>query len=1050
MSADVLPGRAAAPTAIRGRVSSGTVLAIASFGAFLAFLDATIVNVAFPSIRESFPDSTISNLSWILNSYNIVFAAFLVPFGRMSDLIGRRRAFVWGVLVFTVASVVCALAPSVTFLVGARVVQALGAAMLVPASLALVVSAFPAEHRTHAVGLWGASAALASGLGPPIGGLLVEIGDWRWAFLVNLPFGIAAWVLARRSLVESRAPGRRTLPDLGGAALFALGLGLLTLGIVQGDDWGWTSWSVIACFVVSAGLLVLFVFSSRRHRSPLLDPELLKIRAFKVGNVATIAAGIGFYAYLLTNILWLSYVWGYSVLRAGLALVPAALIAAVVAAVLGPIAAKRGYRLFIVPGALIWAGSYVWYATQVGTTPAFLSQWLPGQVLSGIGVGMTLPLLGSATLAAVPGGRYATASAVSSATRQMGGVLGIALLVVIIGTPTAATSVDSFREGWWMSVASFVAVAVIAAFLGRIEPASEEPDDPAARRIEIYLPTPALGGGPAPVAGPTSVSVAALPLFGRLPEEVRASLDATARERHLEAGALLFGAGDPADSVFVVRAGRLEVVVGDEVVRELGPGAVVGELALLTAGTRSASIRARRDSILSEVSRADFDAAMALDPSAYPALAAVLAEQLRDARPPAQPTGTRPVVVSVIGVHPGAPVEAVAAGLLAELRTRLRVDTLTEPSPQALERAEGSLDRVLLLAGADGAHRDFCLRQADHVVLVAAAGADVPEMGAIDREGVDLVLVGSRPVEDVVRAWCLALEPWQVSIVASSVPQEDLRALAARIGGWSVGMVMAGGGARGFAHIGVLQELSAAGILVDRVAGSSIGAIVAGAYASGIEPEMLQEVFYGEFVRGNPIGDYAVPVASLIKGRRTRKLLRNHLGGQEIQALARQFRCMSVDLMGRAPMEHRRGDLAEAVSASVSIPVLFPPMRHDNRLLVDGGVLDNLPVRLLTERDEGPNLAVNIAMGGGGGGRSARTGPPRMPSLGDTLLRVMMIGSGGAVQAARATGATVITPPPLGVGTLEWHQFDLVVEAGRMAARELLEQTGGTFPPPTD
>jgi NTE family protein len=258
-------------------------------------------------------------------------------------------------------------------------------------------------------------------------------------------------------------------------------------------------------------------------------------------------------------------------------------------------------------------------------------------------------------------------------------------------------------------------------------------------------------------------------------------------------------------------------------------------------------------------------------------------------------------------------------------------------------------------------------------------------------------------------------------------------------------MVMAGGGARGFAHIGVLEELAAAGIVVDRVAGSSIGSIVAGAYAMGMDPETMHEVFYGEFVRGNPIGDYTAPTVSLIKGRRTRHLLRNHLGGREIQALARQFRCMSVDLLGRAPLEHRRGDLAEAVSASVSIPVLFPPMRLENRLLVDGGVLDNLPVRLLAERDEGPLLAVNIAMGSGGG-RSARTGPPRMPSMGDTLLRVMMIGSGGAVQAARESGATVITPPPLGVGTLEWHQFDLVVQAGRMAAREMLDQTGGILP----
>lgn len=1039
MSADVRAQGGAPAVVTRGRVSSGTVLGVASFGAFLAFLDATIVNVAFPSIRESFPDSTISNLSWVLNAYNIVFAAFLVPFGRLTDLIGRRRAFVWGVLVFTVASVICAVSPSVGFLIGARVVQALGAAMLVPASLALVVAAFPAERRTHAVGLWGASAALASGLGPPIGGLLVQVGDWRWAFLVNLPFGIAAWVIARRSLVESRAPGRRTLPDLGGAALFALALGLLTLGIVQGGDWGWTSWAVIGCFISAAALLALFVTSSRRHRSPLLDPELLKVRAFKVGNIATVAAGMGFYAYLLTNILWLTYVWGYSVLRAGLALVPAALIAAVVAAVLGPIAAERGYRLFIVPGALVWASGYVWYATQVGTAPAFLTEWLPGQVLSGIGVGMTLPLLGSATLAAVPGGRYATASAVASSTRQMGGVLGIALLVVIIGTPTPATSVGSFRDGWWMSVACFMAVAVIAALLGRIEHASEAPEDPSSARIEIHLPPPVAAGG----KGPSTI--AAVPLFVRLPEPVRAALDESARDRHLEAGTWLFRTGDVADAVFVVRAGRLEVVAGDEVVRELGPGSVVGELALLARGTRSASIRARRDTVLSEVSRADFDDAMSRDPRAHPALAAVLAEQLSDARPPARAGGTRPVVVAVVGIHPGAPVHAVAAGLLEQLRTHLRADALAEPGPEALERAEGSLDRVLLVASAEDPTRGFCLRQADHVVLVAAADAAVPDTGSQSLEGADLVLVGARPQEDTVRLWCHALEPWQVTIAADGVPPEDLRMLAARIGGWSVGVVLAGGGARGFAHIGVLQELAAAGIAVDRAAGSSIGAIVAGAHALGMEPERMHEVFYGEFVRGNPIGDYTAPTVSLIKGRRTRHLLRNHLGGREIQALPRQFRCMSVDLLGRAPVEHRRGDLAEAVSASVSIPVVFPPMRLDNRLLVDGGVLDNLPVRLLTERDEGPLLAVNIAMGSGGGG-PARTGPPRMPSMGDTLLRVMMIGSGGAVQAARARGATVITPPPLGVGTLEWHQFDLVVEAGRMAARELLDQTGGRIP----
>ncbi len=1026
----------------RGRVSSGTVLAVASFGAFLAFLDATIVNVAFPSIRASFPTATISNLSWILNAYNIVFAAFLVPFGRLSDLIGRRRAFTWGVLIFTLSSVLCAVVPSVGLLIAARVAQALGAAMLVPASLALVVAAFPAERRTHAVGLWGASAALASGLGPPIGGFLVELGGWRWAFLVNLPFGIVAWVIARKALVESRAPGRRALPDLGGAAMFALALGLLTLGIVQGNEWGWTSWAVLSCFIVSAGLVAAFVASSRRHRSPLLDPELLKIHAFKVGNLATVAAGMGFYAYLLTNILWLTYVWGYSVLRAGLALVPAALIAAVVAAVLGPIAAKHGYRLFIIPGAMIWAGSYVWYATQVGTTPQFLTQWLPGQVLSGIGVGMTLPLLGSATLAAVPGGRYATASAVSSATRQLGGVLGIAVLVVIIGTPAPATSVDSFRQGWWMSVACFAVTAFIVAFLGRIHPAEAAADDPESGHIQVHLPQarPAVAG-----AGAT---IDASPLFARLPEVVRTALVDGAQERNLAAGEFLFHSGDPAESVFVVRAGRLEVVVADTVVRELGPGAVVGELALLTSATRSAGIRARRDSALSEVPRADFEAAMALDPGAFPALASVLAEQLSDAAPAPAPVRSVPTVVSIVGLHPGAPVDAVAAALVEQLGRHLRADRLRGSDLVALERAEARLDRVILSAADGEPGWDFCLRQADHLVLVASAAETAGRVRPVAPSGADLVLVGARPDESGVAEWCDRFEPWQVSMVGQAVPTADLRMLAARIAGASLGVVMAGGGARGFAHIGVLEELVAAGFHVDRVAGCSQGSIVAALHALGHDPQTIHEICYEEFVRRNPFSDYTLPTVSLAKGRRARSALRRRLGGNEIRALPRQFSCVSVDLIARSEVDHRTGDLAEAVSASINLPVLFPPKRTGTGLLVDGGVLNNLPVNLLTERSEGPILAVGIAMGGSGGAGPRRSGPPKIPALGDTLMRTMMIGSGGAVQTALDRGAVVLTPPPLGVGLLEFHQLDVVVQAGRLAARRLLEETGGEFPGP--
>ena len=190
------------------RLSSSTVLLVAALGAFLAFLDVTIVNVAFPSIRESFAGISIGELSWVLNAYNIVLAASMVACGRLADLIGRRRLYITGLTLFVVASVLCAAAGSVLWLVLARVVQALGAAMLIPASLALVIDAFPSSRRAHAVGLWGASAAVAAGLGPPIGGAQVEWRGWRWAFLVNIPVGLVALVAARRSLVESRSPGR--------------------------------------------------------------------------------------------------------------------------------------------------------------------------------------------------------------------------------------------------------------------------------------------------------------------------------------------------------------------------------------------------------------------------------------------------------------------------------------------------------------------------------------------------------------------------------------------------------------------------------------------------------------------------------------------------------------------------------------------------------------------------------------------------------------------------------------------------------------------------
>jgi NTE family protein len=1035
------------------RVPASRVLLVAAFGAFLAFLDATIVNVAFPSIRESFPGTSIGGLSWVLNAYNVVFAAFLIVCGRLTDLLGRRRAFVAGVVIFTVASALCAAAPSVSLLVAARMLQALGAALLVPASLALVVEAFPQERRAHAIGLWGATAAVAAGLGPPMGGALVELGGWRWAFLVNLPFGAAALWAARSQLVESRAPGVRTLPDLRGAALLAVGLGVLNLGIVKGSDWGWNSASVLGAFAATAVLLALFVLSSRAHRSPLLDPALLRIPSFSIASAATTVAGMGFYAYLLTNILWLQYIWHYNVLEAGLALVPGALVAAVVAARLGPLADRLGYRPFVVPGAIVWAAAYLWYHQQVGLEPAFWSQWLPGQVLSGIGVGATLPLLGSAALAAVPGGRYATASAVMSSARQLGGVLGIAILVVIIGNPTPESAVAAFRHGWVFSICTFLVVALLSLPLGRLRAANDadEPDD--GRLATVHEPVPRTVTVDTSVPGDGSIDLSGVPLLAALPEEARRLLEAAAQLVDVPAGTWLLRAGDPSGSAYVVRRGRLMVHIGGQIVRELGPGAVLGELALLTGEERSAGVQARRDSTVLEVPRAAFDSMLATDPQAGRVVLTQIAERLRTAGGGADrlQRAPQPTVVAVVGLHPGSGAEDVGELLGRRLAVHLSVSAPGIVGADGLDRAERGHDRVLLVAdGASGgpelAWHDFCMRQADAVVLVARSDVPVladPVTPAPGRQP-DLVLLGAAPEPAQCTAWVASTDAWQLTVVADDLVR-GLRPLADRLAGRSLGLVLAGGGARAFAHVGVLRELEEAGLYVDRVAGSSVGGIIAAIHASGRDGEQLEETCYAEFVRRRPFSDWRLPTHSLARGKRMQDRMVHVFGDAVFEGLPRQLHTVSTDLVTRTRQLHRRGGVVDAVNASARLPVLFAPIPDDSgRLLIDGGVLDNLPVDLLTERDEGPVVAVNIAMGGGGGGGSrSRTGRQRVPALGETLLRTMMIGSGGAVAAARADGAWVVTPATLGVGLLEFHQLDRMVEAGRAAARALLDQSGG-------
>ena len=447
---------------------SWRVLAVTSLGLFLAFLDITIVNVAFPDLERSFEDASRSGLSWVLSAYNIVFAALLVPAGRLADLVGRRRLYLYGLAGFVAASAACALAPSAETLVAARVLQAAGAALISPSSLALVLPEFPLGERAMAVGLVGAVAGLASGIGPSLGGLLIDLEGWRLVFLVNVPAGLLSFVVGSRVLRESRDPNRGAVPDPLGIAIITLAVGLLALGIVQGEDWGWSSVPVVASFAGGVVLALLFVARTLRHPRPAIELDLFRIRSFAVANAGTLLFAMAFFAGILSNVLFLTSVWDYSVLKAGLATTPGPLISAVVAGPAGRLADRYGQRLVTVPGAAIYAVGYGWYATRVGTEPQFLAQWLPGTIFTGIGIGLIFPALASAAVAAIPAERFATATAINATARQLGAALGIALLVAIVGTPAPADAPAAFDNGWWFSVGAGLVAGAACLALGRV------------------------------------------------------------------------------------------------------------------------------------------------------------------------------------------------------------------------------------------------------------------------------------------------------------------------------------------------------------------------------------------------------------------------------------------------------------------------------------------------------------------------------------------------------------------------------------------------------
>ncbi|HEY1830882.1 MAG TPA: MFS transporter [Acidimicrobiales bacterium] len=456
------------------RRSNPTLVALVVLtGVFLSSLDLFIVNIAFPSISTTYHGASLSSLSWVLSAYTIVFAALLVPAGRWADRTGRKRAFLIGLVVFSASSALCALAPSLGVLIAARVLQASGGALMLPTSLGLLLPAFGPERRGAAIGLWSAVGGAAAALGPPIGGLLVQV-SWRWVFLVNVPFSLLALVFGVRGLTELREEGGRKA-DLVGAGLLTITVGGVVAAIVKGSNWGWASPTILGAFVLAAAAAAALVARSLTHPNPIIEREVIRHRSVALADISSILFFCGFGALVLGGVLFLTGVWHESVLRAGFMLAPGPLLAAFTAFPAGLLTARYSPRLVGTVGSVLFAIGGVWWISRIGALPDYVGAYLPGSIVTGIGVGCMLPSLGGAATAPLPPVRAATGTALYAMGRQIGIALGVSALVAILGTATGPDAVTAFHHAWIFMAASSLAAGFVLQGIPRRDKVIEPP-----------------------------------------------------------------------------------------------------------------------------------------------------------------------------------------------------------------------------------------------------------------------------------------------------------------------------------------------------------------------------------------------------------------------------------------------------------------------------------------------------------------------------------------------------------------------------------------------
>jgi len=454
-----------------------TILAVLSAAQFLTVLDLWVANIALPTLQHEFAPASLSEVSWILDVYATVLAVLLLPAGRAADRIGRRTCFLAGLVVFGAASLGCALAPDLPVLIAFRVLQAAGAAMLMPTSLGLALSAFPAHQRGNAVGVWAGVGALAAGSGPVIGGLLIA-SSWRWIFLINVPVILAALAAGavvlpwpdgqhagrrrgERGIRGSRRTGWRI--DSLGTVLVLGAVGLVCAGLTEAPGWP----PVRAGLVVAAGLIlaIAFVVHIRRHPEPLVSPRLFAARRFSAGAIGLVTYYTGFAAMLLGTTLLLTVEWRFPVLRAAACIAPGPITAGVISPFSGRLWARFGVPSTVVTGAVLFAAAGAWPLATADHVPAYTAVVLPSMLLWGMANALIQPSL-FASADAAPQAQLASGSAVLSMGRQLGSAVGVAVLVAVLGDRPAG-DLAGFDRAWIVVLVTAAMTAAAGLAAGR-------------------------------------------------------------------------------------------------------------------------------------------------------------------------------------------------------------------------------------------------------------------------------------------------------------------------------------------------------------------------------------------------------------------------------------------------------------------------------------------------------------------------------------------------------------------------------------------------------